>query len=705
MKTEIFELDLFGQKLKAEFTDLVYQADGSVIVSVGDTKVLATAIMSPKAKEGVDFLPLSVEYEEKFYASGKIIGSQFQKREGRPTDEAILSGRVVDRTIRPLFDKWIRNDIQVTTTVISLGQYDPDFLSVIASSLAVSVSSIPINSPASALRVCRNTDGKIILNPTYKQREGAVSDLLVCASDQGINMIEMLSFESSEDEVFEILETSKKVLDQINDFQKNIVSKIGKDKVLIPKPQFNTKMQNIFEEKLQPVLEDMIYSSENNFTSSGKDGLTKVFDFWQKICKESLTDDESFMSSYFLDEKIDDLVHKLALSKNKRFDGRKIDEIRPLFAKAGGVSNVLHGSGLFYRGGTHILAVTTLGGPKDALVVDGMETNKIKHFMLHYNFPPYSVGEVGRFGGLNRRVIGHGALAEKSILPVLPDFDSFPYTIRVVAESMSSNGSTSMASVCASTIALMDAGVPIKRAVAGISSGLMVGNKGFVVLTDIAGPEDHYGDMDFKVSGTTLGITAVQMDVKVLGVSLEILKEAFQRAKIAREKILEVISSEIESPRENISDFAPNVLKIKIAEDQIGLVIGSSGKTINEIKKKTNVSEISIENDGSVYIVGDKDSVVMAKSIIESMTKKFQIGDRVNAVIDKIAPFGAFASISDRIDGLIHISEMSSDPISFLGDLISVGDTVPVIIKDIDEKGRYKLSIKDADPNFFKNKK
>ncbi len=705
MKIEIFELDLFGQKLKVEFTDLVYQADGSVIVSMGDTKVLATTVISPQVKEGIDFLPLSVEFEEKSYASGRIIGSQFQKREGRPTDEAILSSRIIDRTIRPLFDKWIRNEIQVTATVISLGEYDPDFLSVIASSLALSVSKIPFNSPASSIRVCRKS-GKTIVNPTYKDREESDCQILVCSSSFGLNMIEMSGNEISEKETVEMLKEAKVYLDKILDFQKDIVSKIGQKKILVEKPKYNTKMVELFNEKMSSVIEDMLFTSENSFISSGKDGLKKVFESWQNICKEKLTKEESLNSVMFIDEKIDDLVHTLALNKNKRFDGRKIDEIRPLFAKAGNVSALLHGSGIFYRGGTHILAVTTLGGPKDALIVDGMEQNQIKHFMLHYNFPPYSVGEVGRFGGLNRRVVGHGALAEKSILPVLPSFDDFPYTIRVVAESMSSNGSTSMASVCASTLSLMDAGVPIKRPVAGISSGLILSEKGdYVILTDIAGPEDHYGDMDFKVSGTSLGITAVQMDIKIMGVSIDILKEAFDRAKEAREKILDVISSEIKNPREKISDFAPTVAKIKIAQDQIGLVIGPSGKTINEIKNKTSVSDITIENDGSVYIVGKKESVSMAKSIIESMTKKFEKGDRLSVKIEKIAPFGAFASMSDRVDGLIHISEIKEGFSSTVDKLLKVGDIVPVIIKDVDEKGRYKLSIKEADPNFFNNKK
>lgn len=710
MKKEIFEFDLFGKKIKAEFNDLVNQANGSVIVSCDNTLVLATAIMSPEKKVGIDFLPLSVEFEEKSYAAGKIIGSQFQKREGRPTDEAVLSGRIVDRTIRPLFDKWIRNDIQIVLTVLSLGDYDPDFLSVLGASLALSVSNIPFNGPVSSIRILKDKNGKLVLNPTFEQRKDSYLEILSCGTFDKINMIEMASSEAQEGEVMEALAYCQKVIKNICDFQSEIIKKIGVKKIDIPKPIYSQKLIELYEKEISSKIPDFIFTNKNDFNSSGKEGVEKIFSLWKEVCDNAvsskvLDSNEVKLSKECLDEKINDFVHKKGLEENIRFDGRKIDEIRPLFAKAGGLSESLHGSGIFYRGGTHLLAVTTLGSPEDALVLSGMEVSKKKYFMLDYNFPPYSVGEVGRFGGLNRRMIGHGALAEKSFYPVLPSFEEFPYTIRTVAESMSSNGSTSMASVCATTLSLMDAGVPIKKHVAGIASGLMTDQNGkYIILTDIAGPEDHYGDMDFKVSGTLDGITAVQMDVKVSGVSISILKEAFDRAKKARFEIIEVLSKEIKEPRKEISSFASFVGTVKILPDQIGLVIGPSGKTVNEIRSKTDTS-IKIEDNGTVYVVGKKESVNEAVSILKSITKKYEVGDRLTVTILNITDFGAFASISPTLDGLIHISEITNDFTPSVDKFLKVGDKVPVIIKDIDEKGRYRLSIKSADPEFFKNKK
>jgi polyribonucleotide nucleotidyltransferase len=521
-------------------------------------------------------------------------------------------------------------------------------------------------------------------------------------------MIEMWSKESNEEETFDLMAKTSEFLTVLDDFQKKIIKKIGVEKILIPKPEFSSGIISLFDENIKNNLEDILFTKENDFKSSGKESLKKMKDLWTSLCQTAvkngnLKDDEVSLKDQFLEEKIDEFVHDMAINKKKRFDGRGVDDIRPLFAQAGKVSESLHGSGIFYRGGTHILSVLTLGGREDAQVVDGMEVSEKKRFMLHYNFPPYSVGEVGRFGGLNRRMIGHGALAEKALSSVIPSEDVFPYTIRIVAESMASNGSTSMASVCASTLALMDGGVPIEKPVAGISIGLMENKDNFVVLTDIAGPEDHHGDMDFKVAGTRDGITAIQMDIKVSGIRLSVLKEALDRAKIARIKILDVIESEISKPRENLSSYAPVIDKIQIKTDQIGLVIGPSGKTVNAIRKKTDTN-ITIEDDGLVYVTGPKSGVAEAISTIESMTKRYEVGDKLTVTITKIVDFGAFAQMSPNAEGLIHISEINDGFSESVDKFLKVGQTVPVIIKDIDERGRYKLSIKSADPNFFKNK-
>jgi polyribonucleotide nucleotidyltransferase len=695
MKTETFSTEFGGRELRVEFTDLVDQAHGSCLVSYGDTVVLATAVMSKEAKDGADFFPLTVDFEEKFYATGKILGSRFQKREGRPTDEAILSGRIVDRTIRPLFDNWIRNDIQVVVTVLSIGEDDPDVLAVLAASIALGTSHIPWNGPVSAVRIGKNAEFEI--NPTYTQRntDNYQMDLLVCGKDKKINMIEVGSSEVSEEDILKGMEIAEKELSKIQTFQEEIISKIGKKKISIPKPQLADEIITLFQEKINPVFMSKVFSG-----NPGKDELSQLVTIWSEAIAH-LDDNQQSLAQDFLQEKIDEVIHHESIANQKRPDGRGVDEIRPLYAKVGGISKIIHGAGTFYRGGTHVLSVLTLGAPGDAQLIDGMESQMEKTFMLHYNFPPYSVGEVGRMGGTNRRMIGHGALAEKALVPVLPTKEMFPYTIRLVAESMASNGSTSMASVCAGTLALMDGGVPIKKPVAGISMGLMMkDDTQYVVLTDIQGPEDHHGDMDFKVAGTDVGVTAVQMDVKVLGVPLPILKEAFEKARLARMKILSVITETIGSPREHISEFAPHIITIKIKPDQIGLVIGTGGKTIKEIKEKTGAN-IDIEDDGTVYITGKNEACEETKKIIEGMTWEAKVGERFRGEVIKITEFGAFVRINGNAEGLLHISEITPKRLQSVDELLKVGDIVPVVVKEVDERGRLKLSIKDLDPNWF----
>jgi polyribonucleotide nucleotidyltransferase len=697
MKTKSYKTQFGNKELTVEFNDIVDQAHGSCMLHYGDTVVLATAVMGREPKEGTTFFPLTVDYEERFYATGKILGSRFQKREGRPTDDAVLSGRIVDRAIRPLFDSWVRNEIQVVVTVLSIGEDDPDVLSVLATSLAIGVSHIPWNGPVGAVRIGKQ-NGNIQINPTYTVRnaEDYQMDLLVCGRDGNINMIEVGGNEVGEEDMVKALNLANEELKKVQIFLEKIIKEEGAKKVKIPKPEIPQKVLELFEKKVKPILNEKIYSG-----GSGKEGLAELNILWSQEVKALEDANDRNLAIDFLEEKISEEVHRQVIENKKRPDGRGVDEIRPLFARAGGLSKIIHGAGLFYRGGTHVLSVLTLGGPGDAQLIDGMETQTTKRFMLHYNFPPYSVGEVGRMGGTNRRMIGHGALAEKALIPVLPKKEDFPYTIRLVAESMASNGSTSMASVCAGTIALMDGGVPIKRPVAGIASGLIIKDeKNYVILTDIHGPEDHHGDMDLKVAGTELGITAVQMDVKVDGVPVKVLAEAFEKAKLARLKILKTITAEIPAPRPNISEFAPHIISVKIKKDQIGLVIGTGGKTINEIKEKTGV-EIDIEEDGTVFLTGNGEGVEKAKKIIEDMTHEFAPGDRMRAEVVKITDFGAFVKLSDSAEGLVHISEMVPRRLNSVGELLKVGDIVPVVVKEKDEKGRLKLSIKDIDPNWF----
>jgi polyribonucleotide nucleotidyltransferase len=707
MTKKEFATEFGGRELKVEFSDMVEQAHGSCLVRYGDTVVLATAVMGKNEKEG-DFFPLTVDFEEKFYATGKILGSRFQKREGRPTDEAILSGRIVDRTIRPLFDSWIRNEIQVVVTVLSIGEDDPDVLAVLGASIALGTSQIPWNGPVSAVRVGKNSDFEI--NPTYTQRntENYQADILICGKDDKINMIEIGSSEVSEEEILKAMELAKTELNKLQKFQEKIISEIGKEKVKIPKPEISKKVLALFEEKIAPIFMQKVFPG-----NAGKDDLSELVTGWNTeldALEKSLKDngDNSFgtkeknLAKDFLQEKIDEVIHREAIKNKKRPDGRKMDELRPLFARVGGISKILHGAGLFYRGATHVLSVLTLGAPGDAQLIDTMETQEgHKRFMLHYNFPPYSTGEVGRMGGTNRRMVGHGALAEKALVPVLPNKEQFPYTIRLVAESMSSNGSTSMASVCAGTLALMDGGVPIKRPVAGIASGLMMADeKNYVVLTDIQGPEDHHGDMDFKVAGTTEGVTAVQMDVKVDGVPLPILREAFEKAKEARLQILQVMTDEIPAPREKISEFAPHIISMHIKPDQIGAVIGTGGKVIKEIKEKTG-ADIDIDDDGTVYITGIGDSCEQTKKIIEQITWEAKVGDKFRGEVVKITEFGAFVRVNGGAEGLLHISEICPQHIKTVEEKLHVGDIVPVVVREVDDRGRIKLSIKAIAPDWF----
>ncbi len=703
-----YAIELGGKKLLAEFTDLTDQANGSVIIRYGNTAVLVTAVMGAE-KEGQSWFPLSVEFEEKFYAAGAILGSRFRRREGMPSEEAILSARVVDRTIRPLFDQRLRRDVQVVVTVLSLGNEDPDVLGVIGASLALGTSNIPWGGPVSAVRIGRtNGNPEFIVNPDYSERvaEEEKLDLLACGKDGNINMIEVGAKEAKNEDIIEGLKIARDIHNQIQEWQKQIIAEMGREKINIEFKEPSEELKSLFTEKIEPKMLEAVF---------GELGAYALKDEWMKIVSENLPEEKQDADDYF-ENKIDEFVHREAIENDRRQDGRGMDEIRELYAEAGGLSPVIHGTGIFYRGGTHVLSALTLGGPEDAQLIDTIEYQDTKkRYMHHYNFPPFSVGETGRVGGFNRRMIGHGALAEKALIPVLPSKEEFPYTIRIVSETMASNGSSSQASVCGSTLALMDAGVPIKAPVAGIAMGLMsrednVGKTewekdSYKILIDIQGPEDHFGDMDFKVAGTRDGVTAIQMDVKVDGVPVEVLAEALEKAYEARTKILDVMKAAIAEPREDINPNAPKILSIKIKEDQIGLVIGSGGKTINDIKEKSGCSEITIEEDGSVFITGVGGTAEKARDMIEAITHEYKAGEKFpNAKVTRIMDFGAFVQIADNTEGLVHISEIAPFRINNVRDVLSEGEQVPVIIKEIDEKDRINLSIKDIDPDFAKRK-
>ncbi len=695
-------MELGGKKLTAEFNDWTENAHGSVVLKYGATTILATAVMSKERHTGGDFLPLTVDYEEKFYATGQILGSKYTRREGKPSDEAILSGRIVDRTIRPLFDQWIRNEVQVVITTLSIDQDDPDVLSVIAASLALSISKIPWNGPVSAVRIGKHKNDGFQVNPTYVERENEAYeiDLVSCGKDGNINMIELSGDEAQEGTIIDALKAASAEIEKINAWQKNIIAEIGMKKISIPEIPAPESVVALFAEVIKPKLESYVMSG-----MPGHGKIEEITEAWMLIAKEKLPVDDFAFAAAYIEERIDVMIHEQAIQHGKRADGRGLDELRPLFAQAGGISPVLHGSGIFYRGGTHILSVLTLGGPKDAQVIEGLEHSEPpKRFMHHYNFPPFSTGETGRMGGTNRRMIGHGALAEKALLPMIPDMEAFPYTIRIVSEALASNGSTSMGSVCGSTLALLDGGVPLKKPVAGIASGLMSDEKGdYKILTDIQGPEDHFGDMDFKVAGTRDGITAIQMDIKVGGIPIPVLGEAFEKAKAARFKILDVIAKTIDAPRTGLSANAPKIITLKINPRQIGDVIGSGGKTIKAIKEKTG-ADIDVEDDGTVYITGKNGSSEKAKEIIERMTHEYKVGEQFQGKVVRIEAFGAFVNIGGDTDGLVHISEIAPFRIETVTDYLHVGDIVPVIVREIDERKRINLSIKAAKPDLFKQK-
>ena len=701
-----YSLDFAGETLKIEIGKLAGQADGAVVAQLGDTVVLATAVMSKDQKIGADFFPLTVDYEEKYYARGKILGSRFMRREGRPSEEATLNARLIDRAIRPLFDQGIRNETQIVTTILSVDdKNDPDVLAMNAVSMALMISDIPWNGPIAAVRIGRAGD-KWVINPSFSEREGSVADLVVSISSDGkINMIEAGPLAGiSEDEMVEGIEFARESLNTIIKFNKKIADDFKTPKTAVAIASVDADLRNEVVKFLNAdnALEKAIYPVRN-FVSNGvyeKDKTRRennLNDLKYKLEEYVATIDATKIrtAETFFDEAIDEIVHKNILEKEKRPDGRKLDELRGLSSEVGVLPRT-HGSGLFQRGETQVLSILTLGSPSDELIIEGMVVSTKKHFMHQYNFPPFSVRETGRMGAPGRREIGHGALAERALLFVVPKKEEFPYAIRVVSEVLSSNGSSSMGSVCGSTLALMDAGVPILKPVAGIAMGLMTNEKGdYKVLTDIQGPEDHHGDMDFKVAGTEDGITAMQMDVKINGIDTKILKEVLYQAKKARLEILDNISKTIDKPRPELSPLAPRIITLQIPIDKIREVIGPGGKVINEIIATTGAA-IDIEESGLIFITAENEkSGLKAKEIIEGIIKEYKVGEIITGKVIQILDFGAIVEFGKGKDGMIHISELAPYRINKVADIVNIGDEVKVKIKRI-ENGKISLSLKDA---------
>jgi len=699
MIKETFELPIGDKTLKIQLTDWAMQASGSCLISYGQTVVLATAQMSQKNVDGFDFFPLTVEYEEKFYAAGKILGSRFLKRESRPSDEAILLSRMIDRAVRPLFPKDFKKEIQIITTCLSFdGENDPDIISMIAASCALSISNIPWNGPLGAIKIGK-VGGKFIFNPTYKQREESQFELTLSAiAHEGevlINMIEMGAKEIAEQEVLKATQFAQEMLLEIIDFQKNIIAAVG-----VKKAEFSPAVESEIHSDITGFLGDKLDHAISQ-APAGEKNLAAAENLREELIafiKEKYPDQGKEKQVLpFFEQEMERIIIKNIIEKNQRPDGRRPEEIRSLTAEIALLPRT-HGSAMFHRGLTKVLSILTLGGPGDQQLLDGMEIEGKKRFMHHYNFPPFSTGETAPMRGPKRREIGHGHLAEKALLPLIPDPKDFPYTIRIVSEALSSNGSTSMASVCAATLALMDAGVPIKNPAAGISIGLAKDETSgkYKVLTDIQGPEDHFGDMDFKIAGTKHGITAIQMDIKINGISLAIMKEALEKGKDARLKILGIISEAIAEPRKNLSEFAPKILSFMINPAKIGEVVGPKGSVINKLIEEFDVT-IDIEDTGLVFITGQNQMLADACAArIKGMVKEVEVGETYQGTVRKIMDFGAFVDILPGQSGLVHISKFVPNQIKSVKDVVSEGETIPVKVVGIDDLGRINLSAIDA---------
>ena len=685
IESQLFECEVGGRNLIIDTGKFAKQAGGAVTVRYGDTVVLVTACVSNEPREGVDFLPLTIDYEERLYAAGKIPGG-FIRREGRPSEEATLACRLTDRPLRPLLPKEWRNDIQLIVTVLSADrENDPDILAVIGSSAALSISEVPFEGPVSAVHI-GYINNELVINPALAQLDSSQLDLVVASTKQAIVMIEAGAREASEDIVVQAIKLGHEANQDIIRLQEQLQQACGKPKQEVSTGKIKPKVISAISSIVNGKLDQALYQPEKLQREQMLSNLQK--ELVEKL-GESFPEEEMLAA---FDTKVRTEIRTNILDKGRRTSGRSPTEVRPLSCEVGLLPRT-HGSGLFTRGRTQVLAITTLGSIKQEQQLDGLGIEETKRFIHHYNFPPFSNGEVKRVGTPGRREIGHGALAERALLPVLPKDEDFPYTIRLVSEVLSSSGSTSMASVCAGSLSLMDAGIPIKRAVAGVAMGLVTGEKGnYVILTDIEGIEDNHGDMDFKVAGTTEGITALQLDIKLKSISLAIIGEALSQAREARLSILETMQQTISSSRPEVSRYAPRMHKIMIDPEKIGSVIGTGGKTIRSIIDETKTT-IDISNDGTVLIgSSDEEAARKAIEIVESLTKEAEIGGIYTGKVTRLMNFGAFVEILPGKEGLVHISELADYRVDKVEDIVKVGDEITVKVVDIDNMGRVNLS-------------
>lgn len=718
IEEKVFTLEFAGKNLIIKTGKLAGQANGSCLVQYGDTVILATTVIGRNPREGVDYFPLLVDYEERLYAAGKIKGSRFIKREGRPSDEAVLTARLIDRAIRPLFKETERKDVQVMITVLSVDQEnDPDLVSLIGASIALAISPIPWQGPIGAVRVGL-IDNEWVLNSTYEAREKSVLDLIVAGTEEEVVMLEASSKEITEEKFTEAVEFGLKHLRKIVKFIKEIQEQVGQEKTSNEKTELSAE-EKMIQEKTQAKVEDFcrdkidkIFKNNKKEQKQAIEELKTQLDLILKEDNEVSKESRAFGLSVF-EKKIEEAARDLVLKQNIRVDGRALDEIRPIWCEVGVLPRT-HGSALFNRGETQVLSIITLGSPGDEQLLDGMEEVGKKRFMHHYNFPGFSVGEVAPVRSPGRREIGHGSLVEKALQPILPSKEEFPYTIRVVSEVLSSNGSSSQASASASSLALMDAGVPVKKAIAGIAMGLLTdpNNKNnYRIITDIQGIEDHAGDMDFKITGTTAGITAVQLDIKLGGISPKIVKETADQAKVARDKILKIMNDVLAAPRAELSQYAPRIISLRIDPERIRDVIGPGGKIINEIIDATGVA-IDIEDDGLVMITSvNEENGQKAKEWVERLTHEVTIGEVYDGKVTQIVKdrntgveIGAIVEFLPNQDGMVHVSQLKNEHVNKVSDVVKIGDTLKVKVMGIDkEKGRIELSHKVFEPGYQEN--
>ncbi len=707
-----FETQWGGKALRIQTGKYANQANGACVVQYGDTVVLATAVMSETTRDGIDFFPLMVEFEEKLYAAGRIKGSRFIKKEGRPSDEAILTARYIDRAIRPLFDGRMRNEVQVVVTCLSFdGENDPDVPGLVAASCALHLSDIPWNGPIADIRVGQ-IGGEWVINPTYDARAKSVLDLAFAGTEERVIMVEAGANEAPESTVLDAFRFGLSHMAEPLRLMEEVRAAAGKPKrdMLTPKTEQAAAIAARRAE-VEAIARPFI-AAQTQELFFGVPRATKVERAEQKrevkrrteafLKEQGVEADDVKFGTAIVTDVIEQTISREILDNGRRVDGRGLTDIRPLLAEVAQVPRV-HGSGHFMRGETQVLSIATLGAPGDAQTLDNMETVGSKRYFHHYNFPPFSVGEVKPMRGPGRREIGHGALAEKALSPMMPDKESFPYTIRVVSEVFGSNGSSSMASTCGSTLALMDAGVPIKAPVAGMAMGMATdGNGRWQVITDLQDLEDGLGGMDFKIAGSRAGITAVQMDTKTHGVGLDVIEQTLAQAHEGRLQVLDVMQATIAAPRPDLSPYAPRIITLRINPERIGDVIGPGGKTINEIIAVTGVQTIDIEDDGLVMITSvNAEGAKKAEEWVKNLTREVMAGETFRGKVTRLMDFGAFVEILPKQEGLVHISEMAPWRLNAVRDIVKVGDEVSVVVKEIDDLGRINLSMKQAEGNVY----